>query len=67
AAEIAERMRNSIQNKTFIYEGKRFRITASFGICTFSGNACITIEDFIESADKKLYDAKKEGRNRVKF
>ncbi|WP_040726666.1 GGDEF domain-containing protein [Thiomicrorhabdus sp. Kp2] len=38
-------------------------ITASFGIATFNGNE--TGEDLIARADKALYKAKTDGRNRV--
>ena len=38
-------------------------ITASFGIATFNGNE--TGEDLIARADKALYKAKSDGRNRV--
>ena len=38
-------------------------ITASFGIAEY--NMENSIEQFISKADKKLYQAKKNGRNRV--
>lgn len=34
AYEIAEKIRRSIENNIFTYEGQEIKITASFGICT---------------------------------
>ncbi len=64
--ERAEKMRKSIE--TIVLkdrrEGKSIRrITASFGIAKFSGAESAT--DWVERADKALYQAKKSGRNRV--
>ena len=46
-------VRRSIGNYDFEYEGNRFRITLTMGV-SFYGEA-ETLEDWIESADKKLY------------
>lgn len=65
ASEIAEKMRYEIENKTFIYNDITFKITSSFGVCCCQDNYAITIDEFIDCADKKLYQAKNLGRNRV--
>jgi diguanylate cyclase (GGDEF)-like protein len=39
-------------------------ITASVGVCAYSSSAS-TVEQVIEGADRALYRAKREGRNRV--
>lgn len=63
ALKIAERIRKKVQNKIFSYEGNNFNITCSFGVCT--KNEDISYLEFIECADKKLYTAKKTGRNKT--
>jgi diguanylate cyclase (GGDEF)-like protein len=66
ALEIAERMHERIAEKKFIHNNEHIKITASFGICSTS-NKEITVEEFLSFADKKLYEAKNAGRNRIVF
>ncbi|GFP75231.1 GGDEF domain-containing protein [Clostridium fungisolvens] len=66
ALVIAERMHERIAKKKFIYNNEDIKITASFGICSTS-NKEITVEEFLNLADKKLYEAKNAGRNRIVF
>lgn len=64
--KIAERMLEYIRNNSVYYKEKEIKITASFGICTIF-NENISIEEFINCADKNLYIAKNSGRDRVIF
>jgi diguanylate cyclase (GGDEF)-like protein len=60
AVELAERLRDALENCTFSTAGK---VTASFGITTYqSGDSPETL---IRRADMGLYKAKSGGRNRV--
>jgi diguanylate cyclase (GGDEF)-like protein len=62
--DLAERLRLSICEKKYEYESVSLNSSASFGI------ACIyecDINKAILHADKALYTAKNEGRNRVVF
>lgn len=66
AHEITERIRVALENKILLSDSSRFSITASFGIATYCMNADIDdIEINIEKADKALYSAKINGRNKT--
>jgi len=62
--EMSERLRLSICGKGFEHKDVSFSVSASFGI------ACIdeyNIEKAITYADKALYEAKENGRNKTVF
>jgi diguanylate cyclase (GGDEF)-like protein len=60
---FAERMRSSIESARFNVEGQILTVTVSIG-CAMSGSHD-TPESLFERADKALYQAKHNGRNRV--
>ncbi|WP_298294154.1 EAL domain-containing protein [Thiomonas sp.] len=61
----AERLRAAIESACVRHEGRCIQFTASFGITTWSGQAC-TPERLISRLDSFLYDAKRMGRNQVR-
>lgn len=63
AGEVAEKLRASIAALDFRDGGERLALTMSFGVHTADGEG--KIDSFINCADQKLYQAKKEGKNRV--
>lgn len=63
AAKIAESLRAKLELTPLIYDGKTIKLTASFGVAQLKDEQ--TLNQLIEEADKKLYTAKREGRNRV--
>ncbi len=66
AKTIAERIRKIISEKVFTFGNKQIHLTCSFGVHTICDEKeCMTIDGIIELADKKLYQAKREGRNKV--
>lgn len=65
AVEIAERVRSRVEESTIDCGSNQFKITASFGVSTLYPDQVVTMEELIEVADKKLYEAKNNGRNRV--
>ncbi|MBM4053605.1 MAG: GGDEF domain-containing protein [Planctomycetes bacterium] len=66
AIEIAEKLRETIAAHIFIDGINEYTVTASFGVATMSpAIEEIKQGDFIESADKALYESKKKGRNKV--
>lgn len=69
ASLLAERLRGHIQSHRFLQEFKgtqeiEIRVTVSIGVANFGG-ALTSEEALIRAADKNLYRAKEEGRNRV--
>ena len=59
---VMEKLRRAVEENAFLFNGERIPVTVSIGV-TFS------LEDslgaMISSADRMLYRAKEEGRNRV--
>lgn len=64
AEEIAERIRATIENHTFVFEGTMIPITISLGVA-YKVEADQGWEDIFERADKAMYHSKNSGRNRV--
>ncbi|MGB5748509.1 MAG: sensor domain-containing diguanylate cyclase [Desulfobacterales bacterium] len=65
---LAERLRKHIAKKIIETEEDKVSITASFGVTGFDASTSsndITPETLINTADKYLYEAKKQGRNIV--
>lgn len=61
---VAERIRRSIEALHISFdEHSGIKLTSSFGVSTYRGNVDINI--LLRDADKALYQAKHEGRNRV--
>jgi len=66
AVEVAERIRKELAAMPLFLESKTNRfITASIGISEIKTKDKLT--EFIKRADKNLYAAKTEGKNRVIF
>lgn len=63
ARKMAERLRKSVQDKTFLVDGRDVTVTVSIGSATSHGDG-ETKEQLIERADQALYHAKRNGRNR---
>jgi diguanylate cyclase (GGDEF)-like protein len=61
AAIVVERIRSAVENMRF--SDQKLAITVSVGITEY--NAPETAKETLERADKLLYQAKEEGRNRV--
>lgn len=65
ARETAERLRKTVESYDFEADQNHLQITISLGIASFPNETIETSKDLVESADKALYTAKKNGRNRV--
>jgi diguanylate cyclase (GGDEF)-like protein len=64
AAEIAERVRETIENDAVHTEAGDIKYTLSIGVGAFTQDVQ-TVDAVLDAADKGLYEAKAAGRNRV--
>jgi two-component system cell cycle response regulator len=64
AAEVAERVRASVEATPFAHPSGAIRLTISMGVAGACGGQ-LQSQDLIVLADKALYAAKNRGRNRV--
>jgi diguanylate cyclase (GGDEF)-like protein len=60
ALRVAERIRAGIEDLVWAQPG--LRVTVSGGVCEYAG---LDIDAFVDAADRKLYEAKSAGRNRL--
>jgi len=65
AVELAERIRQMLEQAEVKYEAQRLRVTASFGLALIQKESGLTLEQLIDRADQALYQSKKNGRNRI--
>jgi diguanylate cyclase (GGDEF)-like protein len=63
SAQLAERVRLALEEEDVVTSRATFRLTASFGVSCFPLAA--TADDVLTDADRRLYDAKRSGKNRV--
>lgn len=64
AMDIAEKIRGLVEEQPFSVRREGFRTTISIGVAEFPCEDN-TSSALIETADKRLYEAKRKGRNRV--
>ncbi len=64
ALNIAERIRIRVEESVVIYDSEELSVTVSIG-ATQSSPGDLTIDDIFIRADTAMYNAKKEGRNKV--
>lgn len=66
AMEVAERMRQALENATVILEHNNLalKFTVSIGVTTMTSPE-VTIDSMLQDADAALYQAKNSGRNKV--
>ncbi|MDP8261955.1 MAG: sensor domain-containing diguanylate cyclase [Candidatus Ancaeobacter aquaticus] len=62
--ELAEKLREKIASQIILIRQEKLRGTVSIGVCMYSDKIKST-DEFVDRADKALYEAKRQGRNRV--
>ena len=60
---VMEKIRRSIEQKEFAYDKKMIHVTATIGVSKHMAEQ--SIDEWINIADKKLYQGKKSGKNQV--
>jgi two-component system cell cycle response regulator len=61
---LADKLRKIIEQHPFVFEGKHIPVTFSGGVADLEGGHDTALS-FIKAADARLYEAKRQGRNRV--
>ena len=64
AQTAAEELRRTIESYEFVWQGRRFEVSASLGIVAIN-ESCDTTGNVLSMADTACYAAKDSGRNRV--
>jgi diguanylate cyclase (GGDEF)-like protein len=62
---FAESLRQIVERRPFGFDGEEFPVTISLGVTAMTGARDMTSEALIQSADERLYEAKRAGRNLV--
>lgn len=65
AFAIAEELRRMIEGHRFVFEQENIQVTVSMGVALLADGWDVTL--FIKQADERLYAAKREGRNTVRY
>ena len=64
---LAERIRHAISAAPMAMTGGAIQVTHSFGVSASHPGEAVDLKDLIEAADRALYRAKQNGRNRVEW
>jgi len=65
ASNMAERIKQKVQDNLFSIHGLKLKGTISMGVATVPDETIQSPQDFLESADRALYEAKRSGKNRI--
>ena len=64
AVQIAERIRSVVEKYSFLWEGQTIPVTLSIGVASLHGDE-MDSQALIQASDAALFEAKRNGRNRV--
>jgi two-component system cell cycle response regulator len=62
---LCERLRQSVADRTLLWEGQTLRVTVSLGLACGHPEEGLGAEELVRRADRALYEAKEKGRNRL--
>ncbi|MCC6551939.1 MAG: diguanylate cyclase [Polyangiaceae bacterium] len=65
ARVLAEKLRVAVSRTPFRFEDVEMQVTSSFGVAAIAPEAPLSPVELYQTADARLYEAKKSGRNRV--
>jgi len=63
AVKVADRIRQMVADTPVRYNDGEFTVTASMGASVYMKTSVLGLDNFVDSVDKYLYEAKKSGRN----
>ncbi len=63
AVKVAERIRLEIQHNPVPLDDGEIKLTASMGASVYMKTSVLDLDEFVDSVDKYLYEAKQAGRN----
>lgn len=63
AVKVADRIREAIAFTPIMNGSDELNVTASMGASVYMKSSTLTVEEFVDSGDKYLYEAKQSGRN----
>lgn len=61
--QLLDRVRTTVQNHNFWYDEQRLRLTITIGVAYRRRGE--GVNEWINRADQRLYQGKREGKNRV--
>ena len=62
---VASRVQLNMQKHVFEFNGQTIHITLSIGLAPFKGDEDTPVSTFVQEADWRMLNAKKEGKNRI--
>lgn len=66
ACQLAERIRHTISDMSFDCADENLRLSMSFGVSSMKTGEALRETELVAEADRQLYKAKAEGKNKVK-
>jgi diguanylate cyclase (GGDEF)-like protein len=64
AMQVAERLQQEIQRLSFSHDGQTYGITVSQGLTSLT-EADESLDSLFARADAAMYEAKRQGKNRI--
>jgi diguanylate cyclase (GGDEF)-like protein len=65
AVHVCDQLRRMVEKHPFQFGGQTFQVTISLGVTAITGEEWLAPSELIRQADENLYQAKRQGRNRV--
>ncbi|MEK3885299.1 histidine kinase N-terminal 7TM domain-containing protein [Paenibacillus sp. PL2-23] len=65
AYALANELRSALEERPLAVDAESLTVTASFGVAATSAGGGVSLEWLLRQADEALYEAKRQGRNRV--